>query len=329
MAETLTNTIDEFPLISYGVEEEFLRKLAEKYGPLTINGLNDKEGLIAVHNARMDLRGLRTDIDKRRKELKSESLAWGKRVDSEAKRLTALIQPVEDRLKEQEDAVKAEQDRLKSERSTLRLQALQAVCLPGTLPPVSMIESLSDEEFAALLEAETRAHETRQAEEQARLEREAAERAELERLRAEEQARLKAEAEKQAADRAELDRQRAELADQQQALRAQQEAVEAAERERQAVIERERLQAEAVELARKEVESQRLREAAEAEAAEAEAQRQAALRPDREKLASVADALDAIIVPDVGPELQTLRQEIADKIIHLATWVWSRTSEQS
>jgi len=38
-----------------------------------------------------------------------------------------------------------------------------------------------------------------------------------------------------------------------------------------------------------------------------ELERQEAMRPDREKLLAVAEAVRAIVVPEVGPDMETVR----------------------
>ena len=311
--------------IRYPVADNVIEQLRDRYLPLRVNGIDDKAGLKAVHDARMQVRSLRVDVDKARKEMKADALAWGRKVDTEAKRLTSLLEPIEEHLTREEETVKAEIERIKRSRIDARIKALQAVSLPGMVPPEKMIDGWSDEEFEISLKVATREHEKRQEEERIRLEREAAEKAELERLRAEEQARLKAEAERQAMERAELDRQRAELAAQQQALRTQQEAAEKAEREKEQAAERARLQAEAAERARVETEARLKREAEAAiERAKVEAAerlRQEALRPDRDKLLAFADSLEAIELPSVGDVLQRLRDNIGEGREVFANWI--------
>ena len=311
--------------IRYPVADNVIEQLRDRYLPLRVNGIDDKAGLKAVHDARMQVRSLRVDVDKARKEMKADALAWGRKVDTEAKRLTSLLEPIEEHLTREEETVKAEIERVKRSRIDARINALLAVSLPGTMPPEKMIDGWSDEEFEISLKVATREHEKRVEEERIRQEREAAEKAELERLRAEEQARLKAEAERQAMERAELDRQRAELAAQQQALRTQQEAAEKAEREKERKVEFDRRVAEGAERVKAETEARLKREAEELEAmrlaGEAERLRQEALRPDREKLLVFADSLEVIELPSVGDELQQLRDKIGESREAFANWI--------
>lgn len=85
---------------------------------------------------------------------------------------------------------------------------------------------------------------------------------------------------------------------------------------------RKRAEIEAAERARIEAEQKAERDAAaakaKAEADEREAKRLEALRPDHEKLLAVADAIQAIVVPEVSPEAEPIRQQIVDSIRYAA-----------
>jgi chromosome segregation ATPase len=236
--------------------EATIAKMREEFMPLTINGVEDKAGFEACHAARMIVKSRRIDIERLRKELKADALKFGQTVDAEAKRLTALILPIETHLEDQENAVNAEKDRIRN---------------------------------AARLAAE--------AAEKSRLEAEAA------RLKAEQDAereRLRVEREKLDAERKAMEAAQAKI----DAERLAQEA----EKRRLEQIESNRLHAAEVERTRVETEARIAREAAEkiererAAAAKAEADRLRieSLRPDREKLLAVAEAVAAIDVPEVS-----------------------------
>lgn len=111
MSEKLT----EFSAASAGIAE-----MAAQYMPLTISGIDDADGFIVVHKARMVVKNKRVEVEKVRKTLKADALAYGREVDGEAKRITAMLLPIETHLKNQEDAVNAEKERI---RNAERLRA--------------------------------------------------------------------------------------------------------------------------------------------------------------------------------------------------------------
>lgn len=74
-------------LVKYDVTEAALETYRKEFLPLTINGLDDHEGYEKVKEARLFIRGERVNVEKRRVELKAQSLEYGRAVDAEAKRI--------------------------------------------------------------------------------------------------------------------------------------------------------------------------------------------------------------------------------------------------
>jgi DNA repair exonuclease SbcCD ATPase subunit len=222
--------------VAHGLDEFTARELAieslrQKYGSLAACG--PPATPLAYDTVRVaigELRTLRTDIEKRRKELKKDALEWGKTVDGEAKRLTAAIEAIEDPLK----AVKQIVD---DEREQKRLAAEQA-----ERDRIAEIERQKLEAENQRLLAERQAEEARlaavRAEEDGRL------RAENERLTLERIAQAQERAELDAARRAIDDMRRANEqaeADRQTAIRVERETRERIERERVEAAKRQRL----------------------------------------------------------------------------------------
>ena len=85
---------------------------ADRYRSLTIAGINDKVGFEAVRSARISVKNARTSVEATRKILKAESLEYGRAVDAEAKRLTALLEPIEADLEAKEKAITDEKARI-------------------------------------------------------------------------------------------------------------------------------------------------------------------------------------------------------------------------
>jgi chromosome segregation ATPase len=301
----------------------------DQYMGLTCNGIADVKGFQAVHQARMVVKGKRVEVEKVRKELKADALEYGRKVDAEAKRITALLEPIETHLLQQEEAVEAERERI---RETARLKA----------------------------EAEARAiEEERLAKEQA--EREAEE--ELRRVQREaEEAAIRAEREKIEADRRALEAERAaaeaERRAAQEKIDAERKALEAEQRRhaeeeslRKREIELEQARKEAAEQAKRDMEERIARQAAEEQARkeaeesarieaafeEAEARRKAeALRPDREKLLAVAAAVSSIEVPvlssmagSASKRVHTVLFNATQKIAAIAAQLDSDTGEET
>jgi hypothetical protein len=286
----------------------------------------------------------RTSVEKARKERKAESLEYGRRVDAEAKRLTEMLGPVEKYLSDEQARVEVEIQKIERAKADKiyaeRLAKLTAV--EGSIPE-SLVREMSEVEFAAALKQSEETTILRK-ETEARLAKEESER---KRLAAEEAERNRVESERLAAERAELDRQRAEQQKELNRQREEQEAsaraererldgirreqeaeqariaaekqklvAEAAERERQSQLEKARQ--EAAENARIETEQRLAREAEESKrkAAEEEASKVRAeqLRPDREKIAAIADSLDRIEIPDLSSPMIGVRAQIREQL---------------
>jgi len=351
-------------LIKFPVADAAIAELSAKYLPLKVSGVNDQQGLVAVHEARMDIKNRRVAVEKTRKELKADALAFGNKVDAEAKRLTGLLTPIESHLEEQEAIVTKEKERLKRIEEEKKQKALQArmdaldACF--TFANAAQVSGMTDDEFAVFLDnaQQTRAKKladdaaaaaARKAEE----ERLAAERAELAKQKAEQEAeaaRVRQEQEAKAAtERAELDKARKAQEAELKKQRDEQEAKAKAIRDEQAAEQRrleaerhkldlERAKAEAAEKARVETEQRHAREKAEVEeyerrakaeeqlrlaAIEAASVRAEALRPDREKLLTVAEAILRIRIPDVSDGARDAAEHIEEILSEAAEGVHS------
>ena len=101
-------------LARFSPSDAAIAALSDEYLPLRIDGVKDATGYALVHQARMDIRGKRVAVEKLRKELKVDALRYGRSVDSEAKRLTALLEPIETHLRREEQAVNEEKERIKT-----------------------------------------------------------------------------------------------------------------------------------------------------------------------------------------------------------------------
>ena len=85
----------ETQVVEYNVTDAAIAEMSDLYMGLVITNLEDKEQFDAVRSARLVVKGKRIEVDKKRKELKADALAWGKKVQTEANRIFALIEPIE------------------------------------------------------------------------------------------------------------------------------------------------------------------------------------------------------------------------------------------
>jgi len=323
MAEEETQTASVTHLVRYELTVEDLRaKVAEARA--TVFDAPEAERYELARRARAELRGVRVDVEKRRKALKAHSLEYGRAVDSVAKSLTAEIEPTEEEFSAIIHAVDEAKAKAKREAEEAERAEIERTIREAREAEEKRLAALREAE-AARVKAEQEAEQARldeiakaqaiEAERLAALQREIDERTAL--ARAEEQARAKAENERIAAERealaAEERAQRERLAEEQRRLdaeaallAAQKEAREREEFERQT---RARLEAEAREQAERDriaAEEARVREA---ERQAAHTARLEALKPDAEKFRAFAKVLRDLPRPAVASS--EAKQELA------------------
>jgi hypothetical protein len=323
MTTTLTERPTTKPVILYSVTAETIEQMAAKFAGLKINGIEDKAGYQLVHSARMECVKARGNIEKTRKELKAESLEFGRKVDAEAKLLTVKIEKIEARLETEQQVIEDAKEKLRLEREDAMVAERAAALAPYPQSNRSdvILRGMTATQFAEYLADAIKADEDRKAREaeQARIaeanrieaERLAAERAELQRIAAEQEAERKRvqaiEDEARAKERAELDRQRKEQAEAQAKIDAENARIAKAELDAANAKVIAQAKAEAAERARVETEQLLARQAAEKEALrvaeEAAAKRAEALKPIRDKLLKFADDVLRLETPDTTPEI--------------------------
>ena len=294
-------------LVKYDVTDAEITKLRVGYKDLQCDG---PAGYELVRQAIAHMRKLRGQIEKRRVTLKADALAYGRRVDSEAKRITTHLRDIEEPLKARKQLVDAEKERIKQEALEAQRRELET-----RLRHEREVEEIR-------LRREREAEELRlwvaRQEEDARLAKEratlAAERVVLEEERQKttaervaQEAKLRSEqrvieAERQVVAEVKAQAERAEF-ERQAVIRAEQEAKDKAERERREEIEQKaRLEAIKIDLEALKIE----REA-----------RLEAIKPDRQRIASFVASIRALQAPVVDDEalaaiLVRARQRLAD-----------------
>lgn len=274
--------------VDYDVTEAAITERRTRYAALTAE---TPKGYEEVRLAIGDLRDTRVAIEARRKELKADSLDYGRRVDAVAKFLTAKLEEIEQPLKALKAAVDEQKEQAKRSEQEAKLKAFQAQLLADQAADQERQRVAREQEAARI-----RAEDERLAGERAAL---AAERAAHEKRQAEAAAAQRAEAERFAALQAAESRR---ISDERRAMEAERAAAEAQRREGERK-ERERLAAIA---AQEKADSDR----AAAEAAHlAELARIEAARPDIVRMQAFAERVHGLSAD--APELVTAEAKAA------------------
>jgi hypothetical protein len=308
-------------LQQYNITDAAIAKYKAEYMALSVQGATDEEGYKIVKSARMEIVHKRTDVEKKRKELNSDALKYKKAVDDEAKRITALLAPIEDHLIAQEKIIDDEKARIKAEaeakeaaRISDRINRLYVMgCtfngmnyfLPfapdGYAVPSPIVKASTYEQFEAICGEFQKLVDTETKRVLAECEAKIAEEERLAKIRADQEAeakRLEAMAKEQAEAAAKIKAAEEKIEAEKQRLIDEEKArVEAADREKQRIIDEENR---AIELEKAKVEAalQAVKEAEEKERlAKAAADHLEKIKPDKDKLLAFADAIDLLRVP--------------------------------
>jgi chromosome segregation ATPase len=110
----------------FSVTDEAIAQMRADYMSLSVGGLKDKEGYLAVQDALKDVKGTRVQVEHTRKELNEVPLKWQRTVNTEAKRITEQLQQIEDHLKNQKKGIDDTKARIKREQEEAAEKAHQA-----------------------------------------------------------------------------------------------------------------------------------------------------------------------------------------------------------
>lgn len=274
-------------VVTYNISEAAITATKNRCAVLSAD---TPKGYEEVRLALADLRSTRVAIEKRRVELKADALAYGRLVDSEAKRFTALLLEIEEPLSQKKHDVDYEKAHLKAEAEAAKQRAIEAKIRAEREAEEARLRVIREAEEARLTEERARLEAERQQLVEARKKAEEAARVERERLAAEQRI-------VEAAQRAEREAVEVER----RAVAAERERAERAEFERQAKIKAEAAAVEQAERARL-----------------AAAERQAkidALRPDIEKVRAFAQAIRDLPAPK--PRTAAGKAMVADGVTAL------------
>ena len=275
----------------YSLTDAAIASLSEACLIMVVDGEDDKAGHDIVRAARLSVKAQRVLVEKTRKDLKADALAYGKAVDGEAKRIRLLLEPIEAHLQEQEDIVAGAAARREEVEKAAKLALLRermAALEEAESGLLSEdVRTMSAEDFgAALTHANGKFDERR---------------AEAERIEAAD-AKLRAD---QAEAAAEVQKANDELA-------ANMEAAQAKLDEERAVLDRER---QAIEDGKREVQRVKDEQAAEEQAArdaEAQAEQDAKDAEAREALKPFNDKLRELAVTVEGAAVELIAEHDLD-----------------
>lgn len=296
-------SVVENALAKENVTALVISELKEKYLPLTIQGIDDKEGYRKVKEARIECKNLRILAEKITKKGREKAIAEQKAWIAKEKEVVNEISSVEDYLQSQQDAIDNELERLKEEERAKEnawiQERIDKLAQYNVVIDLFTVKTMPDDMFEQKLEEGRIAHE-----------------AEIERVKKEEEEkkqeeervlRMKEEAEKKEAELREIERKQNEEREKLEAERIafekqKQDEVDRIEREKEI----ERLRKEAEEKAKIEAEEKLRKENEERERLENEKriaeEKRKALMPDMDKLRDFANSIDALVKPELSSD---------------------------
>ena len=332
-------TKTEKQLVEYDLTTAAISKLSSLYMDLTVSDIEDEAGFEEVELARKVVKGKRIAVEKQRKVFKSDALEHGRMVDSKAKEIFSLLEPIETHLTKEGDKIRDEEKRIEAEKEAKEKAKTQGrvddLLKVNVVLDYFTVATMTDEDYDTFYTTSRTNYEAEQtrlaAEEKAKAEKEEAERlereAESKRLADEKERLEKWDKEQKAKEekiKAEQKKVQKELEAFQAKLKATQDKIDADKKAAQDKIDREardkRLKEEAMALAEKEAQEETEKAAQEKVWAEEEAQRKADLLPDKKKVQVWVDANLSMPVPSLktegAKEVLRIAVEQIDNILH-------------
>ena len=138
------------PLVTYSVTDAAIASLREQYAGLSCD---TAQGYESTRLAITHSRGLRGDIERRRVLLKADALAYGRRVDGEAKRITGLLLAVEAPLQANKDEVDNYKAQQKREKEEAEAAALEFLIVEKRAAEEARLKAIRDAEAAEIAAA--------------------------------------------------------------------------------------------------------------------------------------------------------------------------------
>lgn len=183
---------------AFGGPFKEVSEILATYKDIEVTDVTQTKEMAQARELRLKLKNVRTTVERKRKELKEESLKTGRAIDSVAKFVKSQIEPAEKYLEQQEKFKELKEAKKRAERLAERTKLISELADTSLYD----LENMEEQTFQDLLvKLKKERAEQIAAEKQAEAERRAAELAKIERSRkiAEENARLKKEAEEREA----------------------------------------------------------------------------------------------------------------------------------
>jgi hypothetical protein len=274
----------------------------ERAKAIKVTDISQIEEMAQAREGRLILKNIRVEADRTRKELKEDSLSYGRAVQGVYNLIENVISPIEDYLLEQEkfaDIIEAERVR------NLRQQRQEHMLPYQDYVPLSLdLASMTDEEYNKFFNMAKAQHE------------------ELIRIGKEVERRKKEEAEAAEKERQRLAEQNAALLEKQKALLAAQREAKRVADEKLAEAERQRKEAEAKLHEQQQWEKIRQDGIKAQAAAQARAERKEKRAPDKAKLLTLADSIDAFVIPSMkSEELQGIADGTRTLLSRVAVYI--------
>ncbi len=150
---TKLNLRDEF-IGFYASGKELMEKAAE----ITVTSVTDIKAMKSARALRLEIRKIRVEADKKRKELKDESIRKGKAIDAVAKCVINACERAENHLAEQEEYAARIEAQERAERKAKREELLKPF---GVSVHLFNLEEMAEEDFQGLYEESKSTHEIR------------------------------------------------------------------------------------------------------------------------------------------------------------------------
>lgn len=131
---------------------------SKRVASFQIKDENDTEGVEKANQALKLVASKRIALEKKRKELKEDSLNYGRAIDSVAKRISEMFQPIETDLKSKADFIKNIQAKKRAELLSARLELIAPY---GVAVNNDMVADMDQDVFDDYLEGTIRRYEAR------------------------------------------------------------------------------------------------------------------------------------------------------------------------
>lgn len=144
-------THDDLQIVEYSKTAAALNELSGKYKGVVFD-VTTTQGMKVAREARAEIKGYRTDLEKLRKDIKAPALERCRLIDDEAKRITSelesLERPIDKQIKSEESRKEAER-KAKEEAELKRVSAIQSMVAEIKNKPVSLVGQSSSSILAA------------------------------------------------------------------------------------------------------------------------------------------------------------------------------------